>query len=469
MKTAYGKLALLAILLSAALLLFAPMRSGLEDYLYARPRSIRMNRGDTYDITFHLLSENPQVVGFESTDTTVAAVNSAGKVTAIGPGKAQIRLKARDGAKAVVKVEVAGNPAKTLELNAYSLAMEKGQVTGLRAIFDENAEETLVEWISEDEKVARVDAVGRVTAAGGGVTRVMARTPNGLTAEAEISVHVSGTAIHIIPEDVTVGIGTRLHLGSYYLPDDTTDVISHWSSSDGSVLLVDDDGTMEAVGVGTAVLAVFSQEGVSGSTVIRVEPSAADFAITPTAATLERGNAFELVPRFINAEGQLDERSSGHYITWNSSNPDVASVENGLVTALKSGKTRITAFADGMESSCDLRVQVLVHEVRLDQREVFLLREQTVNPIQLNAQVIPADADEPYVTFTTSNDLVATVNADGLVTPTGGYGTAIITARAQSGAEAQFTLNVVTELPEESIEELAAEDDGSDDEIADAE
>lgn len=458
MKTAYGKLALLAIALAAALLLFAPMRSGLEDYLYARPGLIKMNRGDTYDITYHLISENPQVVSFTSTDTTVAAVNSAGKVTAMGPGEAQIRLKARDGAKAVVRVKVAGNPATSLSLNASALAMEKGQVTGLRALFDQDAEETLVEWSSLDEQVAQVDAVGRVTAVGGGKTRVVARTPNGVTAEAEISVHVSGTAVRIIPEDVTVGIGTRLRLGSYYLPDDTTDEITHWTSSDETVLRVENDGTMEAVGIGSAVLGVFSAEGLSGSTVIRVEPSAADFAISPTAATLERGNAFELVPRFINAEGQLDERSSGHYITWVSSDPEVASVESGLVKALKSGRTRITAYADGMESTCDLRVQVLVHEVRLDINEVYLLREQTVNPIQLNAQVVPADADEPWITFTSDNELVATVNDDGLVSPTGGYGTAVITARAQSGAEARFTLNVVLQLPEGYDASAPAED-----------
>ena len=458
MKTAYGKLALLAIALAAALLLFVPMRSGLEDYLYARPRLIRMSRGDNYDITFHLVSENPQVVSFTSTDETVAAVNSAGKVTAIGPGKAQIRLKARDGAKAVVRVEVAGNPATSLALNANALSMEKGQVTGLRALFDDAAEDTLVEWASLDESVAQVDAVGRVTAVGGGSTRVLARTPNGLTAEAQISVHVSGTAIRIIPEDVTVGIGTRLRLGTYYLPDDTTDEISYWNSSDESVLRIDNDGTMEALNVGTAVLGVFSKEGLSGSTVIRVEPAAADFTISPTAATLERGNAFELVPRFINADGQLDERSSGHYITWESSDPSVASVENGLVRALKSGRTRITAYADGKESSCDLRVQVLVHEVHLDAAEVFLLREQTVDPIQLNAEVVPADADEPGITFSTDNDLVATVNEDGLVTPTGGYGTAVITARAQSGAEARFTLNVVMQLPGSDEQDEEPED-----------
>lgn len=449
MKTAYGKLAMLACLLITALLLFAPMRSGLEDYLYVRPRLIRMNRGDTYDITYRLISENPQTVGFESTDETVAAVNSAGKVTALRPGKAEIRLLAQGGAKGLVKVEIAGSTATALALNADELRMEKGQVSGLRALPEDGAGAESIAWRSLDERVAKVDAAGRVTAVGGGTTQVIATTENGLSASADVSVHVSGTAIRITPEDVTVGTGTNMRMGTYYLPDDTTDVITHWASSDERVLRVQSDGAMEAVGVGTAVLSVFSEEGLSGSTVILVEPAAADFDIAPSAATLERGNTLTIMPRFMKADGQLDVQSSGHYITWASSNPEVASVDDGFVTALRSGTTRVTASADGMEAACDLRVQVLVHEVDLNLDEVYLLREQTLDAIQLAASVLPADADDPKIAFSTNNDLVATVSPDGLVTPTGGYGTAVITAAASSGAQARFTLNVVMALPED--------------------
>lgn len=448
MKTATGKLAALTFLLIAAVMLFAPMRSGMEDFLYARPRAIRMNPGDSYDITYRLYADEPQPIAFESADESVAAVNSAGRVTAMGYGKTQIRLTARDGAKAAVQVEVAGAPASTLALNAASLAMEKGQVTGLRAIFDDAAEDTRIEWTSQDETIAQVDAIGRVTAVGGGVTRITAATPGGLSASAEVSVHVSGTAMRITPEDVTVGNGAQLEMQSYYLPPDTTDEIDHWSSSDRGVLRVSGDGVLTTTGEGTAVLSVFSKEGLSGSTVIKVEKAADEFEVSPAAATLERGNTLALEPRFLNAQGQVDEQSSAHYVTWSSSSPDIASVEDGVVTALRSGTATITAAADGKTASCSLRVQVLIHEVTLNLDEVYLLREQTVDPIQLEAAFSPADPDDPTITYATNNDLVATVDQNGLVTPVGGYGTAIITARAASGAEARFVVNVVTELPE---------------------
>ena len=57
---------------------------------------------------------------------------------------------------------------------------------------------------------------------------------------------------------------------------------------------------------------------------------------------------------------------------------------------------------------------------------------------------------------TSDNPLVATVSANGMVTPTGGYGTAVITVSSSSGAEATFTLSVVTALPETSAQDAAS-------------
>ena len=86
------------------------------------------------------------------------------------------------------------------------------------------------------------------------------------------------------------------------------------------------------------------------------------------------------------------------------------------------------------------------------------------------------DADDPTVHFASDNEQVAQETRDGLVTMTGGYGTAVITASSDSGASASFVVNVVTQLPEaepEPTQEAAqgvyadynAEDDGTGDEI----
>ncbi len=448
MKTAYGKLVALIAVIVAGTLLFAPMRFGGDDYLYPHPRSVRMKPGDSYALSYRLDADDPnQVVSYSSTNESVAVVDGDGTVTAVGAGKARIHLDAQNGAKATVRIDVKGLQVDTLALNAETLNMEKGQITGLKPIFNEEAKDTSVVWSTADERVAQVDSIGRVAAMGGGSTTVTATAKNGLTATASVNVHVSGNALRIMPEAVTVGAGTYVRLNTYFLPDDTTDEVVSWASSDESVLQVQ-DGTLYATGVGRTILSAFSRDGLGASAVVMVEPPAADFTISPAAATMDRGRSMSLEPRFLDEHGNVDKNSSAHYITWTSSNPAVCTVENGIVTAVGSGQARISASADGKIASSVIDVQTLVEGVELNLEKMYVLREDTVIPIQLEARIIPEDADNPRLTWTADNDLVATVNHRGRVTLVGGYGTATITATAESGAQDTFTVNVVSELPE---------------------
>ena len=114
------------------------------------------------------------------------------------------------------------------------------------------------------------------------------------------------------------------------------------------------------------------------------------------------------------------------------------------------------ASADGMTAECNLRVQVLVHEINFNANSIYLLREQTASPIQLTPEIYPVDADNQQLTYSSSNELVATVDANGLVTLTGGYGTAFISATAEGGAQADFIVNVVTTLPDDITLHAAA-------------
>lgn len=458
MRTVYGKLIALLFATVLALMLFLPMRSGMEDHLYAYPRNLRMARGDSYDLSYVLDSDRAQPVTYSAVDTSVAQVTETGRVTAVSPGATEIRLAARDGAKTIVHVEVVGTPTTAVTLNTDAIRMEKGEVTGLSVAFNDGADDTRVEWVSEDPEIAQVDTSGRVTALRGGSTTVYALTPNGLRADASVFVHVSGDAMRLVPEDLTVGTGAAIQMGATYFPEDTTDTITRWVSSDPGLLWVDDKGIMHAVGVGRPVLTAFTEEGLSDSAVINIEKSADSFDLSLTGATIERGVHLDLEPQFLDADGTPDTAAEGHYIKWSSDNPKVATVDGqGHVEGLSSGIATITAEADGMTAQCLLRVTVFVRKIVLNETEAVLLKEQTAKPIQLTAEITPDDPDDPTITWLTDNELVASVDENGLVTMTGGYGTATITARAASGAEAHFTVQVVVEMPEPETEEEEAQ------------
>ncbi|MGN0801392.1 MAG: Ig-like domain-containing protein [Candidatus Faecivicinus sp.] len=442
MKTAFGKLTLMALVLALCLLLLAPMRSGVEDRLKASISQVSLDPGETVKVSYELRTESAQTVAYSTDDAGVATVDQRGLITAVAPGKTKVRLTAQGGAAAAIDVEVSGVPVKTFSLNTHELKLNKGDVSGLSFQFNAGATGQYVTWMSADPEIASVDTAGRIAAVGGGQTWITATTAGGLTDSALVYVNVRANAVQIAPGDLTVGVGATFQLGTRYLPEDATDEPVSWKSSAPQVLSVDGSGLTRAVSAGSATITVTTRDGLTASTDIHVEPASKDFQISPTEASIERGDTCALEVQFINADGQVDE-SMNHHVEWSSSDPSVATVENGIVTGVATGIAAISASADGFQATCTVRVHTSVQEVSLNITEQTLYREQTAEPFQLKATIVPADADDPKLIFTTDNPLVANVSDAGLVTMTGGYGTAVISVEAASGAKATCTVNVI--------------------------
>lgn len=443
---------LLAFVLLLACLLFLPMRSGQEDSLILQPGALKMSVGDSYTVRCALSSENEnQRLRFVSSDSHVASIGNDGTVYALAPGEVTITAQASGGASARMQVTVAGVPMSELSLNVSELHIEKGEYSGMRVSYNADASDTRLQWLSSDETVVRVDSTGRIEGVGGGEAYVSVIAPNGRSASAKVFVDVEGTAVHISPNDITLGVGARVPLKLTFLPLDCTDRVRRWISSDPNVLTVDEHGVLDACGEGSAFVSVLTEDGLTTAMEVRVEAAPKDIQLDPSKATLERGDTLAMQLMFLNDDGTADK--SDHLVTWKSSDESVATVDQqGVVTALRSGSCKIEATADGMTAGCRLNVEVNIQEITLDQSEVYMLSEDTGTPIQLKWVFAPLDADDPTISFTSDNTQVATVDQNGLVTMTGGYGTAVITASAKSGASAQFIVNVVTVLPEPLVE-----------------
>jgi hypothetical protein len=133
------------------------------------------------------------------------------------------------------------------------------------------------------------------------------------------------------------------------------------------------------------------------------------------------------------------EYASDKTVFWLTSNEKVATVDdNGKVTAVGSGEAKITATAGGKYASCTVKVTVLVTGITLDKTELDMTIDD--EPVTLVAKVTPEGATDKTVTWSSSNEKVATVDANGKVTPVGN-GTATITATA-GGKTATCELSV---------------------------
>ncbi len=141
----------------------------------------------------------------------------------------------------------------------------------------------------------------------------------------------------------------------------------------------------------------------------------------------------------------LPENASNTGVVWSSSNEDVATVSNsGMVEATGKGNCTITCAAtdaSGIEAECIVTVlSQPVTDITLSSSTLYLINVGNTN--QLTATVLPADADNPNVAWTSSDESVAIVDQAGQVTAIA-EGTCTITASAADGSGVYATCKVI--------------------------
>ena len=207
-------------------------------------------------------------------------------------------------------------------------------------------------------------------------------------------------------------------------PEDATDQSMTWSSSNNGVVTVDQNGSLKAVAAGTATITVKTTDGGYTATCkVTVKPVAVtEVRLDQISRTMKVGDMLVL-----NAT-VLPENVTDKTVTWSSSNPAAVKVENGKLTALAEGNATITAKCGEKSAFCTVTVQkaeVLAESVTLDQTTM----ELTVNGTgKLTATVKPDETTVKTIQWSSSDEAVATVGADGTVTALK-EGTAVITAK----------------------------------------
>ncbi|MBK1877318.1 Ig-like domain-containing protein [Pelagicoccus mobilis] len=132
-------------------------------------------------------------------------------------------------------------------------------------------------------------------------------------------------------------------------------------------------------------------------------------------------------------------------VVWTVDNPQIASIsQNGLITALANGNVTVTATANfglGVSQSTAISISnqddtppnIPVAAITLSSpANAITSFEQT---LQLAAEVTPSNATNPNLSWTSSDESIATVSTDGLLTPISN-GTVTIAATATDGSEA---------------------------------
>ena len=245
-------------------------------------------------------------------------------------------------------------------------------------------------------------------------------------------------------------ISETVQLSATVSPSDAENQAVTWTSSNSSVATVK-DGLVTAVSAGQATITVTTADGGYTAT-CNVTVSAEEIKVKKVEmnrkdTTLLIGDTVILralvLP--VNATDKslswVDSNSGSQFVSFEKESNSDTSV---VVKALKVGKTSIRATsASGYWASCSITVknaEVHVDYVSVSPATLTLSIDQT-SP--LTVSVLPAEATDKTVTWSSDDPLVATVDANGNVTGVG-KGTATVTATSKDGGlSASCTVTVL--------------------------
>lgn len=193
----------------------------------------------------------------------------------------------------------------------------------------------------------------------------------------------------------------------------------------------------------------------------------------PTDIVLEKGETQQLNIEYGTddkaEQEKIAEAASKLNLTWTSSDETVATVdETGLVTAVGAGEADVTVSVADANISSTTHVKVVITPTGVEAPDSIELVTNGENSKALGAKMTPEDATEVKLAYESSNESVATVDENGVVTAVADgecvittYVTADIPATAEN-AEAKPVVDEVASS-EAEVADSAADSEVPDD------
>lgn len=335
-------------------------------------------------------------------------------------------------------------PVTGVTLNETEVTLEEGETFTLEeTVLPEDAGNKTVSWATSDAAVVTVEK-GVVTAVAPGEATITVTTEDGgKTSDCKIVVKPAVIAVESVSLDkteLTIAEGENATLNATVLPENATNKNVVWTSDNEEVATVS-DGKITALKSGAATITVTTEDG--GKTAeckVTVEKS----VVHVESVSLDR-SSLELVAG--NSETLsatvLPENATDKAVVWSSSDESVATVEDGVVTAVGAGEAVITVTTQdgGKTATCQVTVEdayVPVSNITLDNTSLVLNEGESAT---LAATVLPENATDKSLVWSSSDESVATVN-DGEVVAVN-MGTAVITVTTTDGGKtAECTVTV---------------------------
>ena len=370
-----------------------------------------------------------------------------------------------------------------VSLDKTSLSLIVGNAEQITAtVKPDNATDKSVFWVSMNERIATVDQSGNVTAVGAGTTTIHAVATSNQDIYATCQVTAVAAIVAVTNISVNNGVPISLNKGDVktitveVYPVNATDKAVTWSSDDESVASVSQSGVISAVASGSTVIRATASNGVQGTVPVNVTEQAVHVTgvtLSPAEINAETLEPYNLVPggefRVKAIISPANATNTGR--TWvvgavESYNEDgsVNFVENPVGFSWREESDGniviITTKEFGEQGIPEVYVKVTTDDGKFTEDKSYVVgidAQQSVSSVVLNKNylslvvgqpeilaetVFPSSATNKAVTWSSSDDSVASVDQSGKVTAVGA-GTATITVRTIDGGKtATCSVNV---------------------------
>lgn len=244
-------------------------------------------------------------------------------------------------------------------------------------------------------------------------------------------------------------------LSPYKVVDNTS---LSWQSNNPGIASVDANGVVTGITEGKATIIVKGSNGLSASsevTVTNINAPITNVSLNRSDLEIKKDSSSPL-----RATVTPKETTDDKTLTWESNNPEVATVSStGVVTARKPGNAIITVrTSNGLTDTCNVTVISQITSIHLNLTAITL--DEGVSQT-LRATINPSDTtDDKTLTWKSNNPEVATVDQEGKVTAIK-EGSATITVTTVNGKEATCTVTVLNATALEDAIDRAETIDGS--------
>ena len=321
---------------------------------------LSIKHGSTYNLKATISPSNAtnKALIWTSSDTKIVKVTAEGKIIGVKPGTAYVTCKTIDtGKTAKCKVTVKAVVPTSVKFSKTTVSVPYGEIVKIKklvTVSPSNATDKTLKWSSSSPSTVKVSQAGNVKGLKAGKSAVITVTTNSGKKTAEITVkvtHVKPTSIKLNKTSLTLSKGGTATLTPTFSPSNTSVKTVTWSSSDKSIVKVSSKGVVTAVANGTAVITCKTSNGKTATCKVTVKV----IPVTGVSIKESGGLIMNVGYAYTLTAVANPTNATNKKVTWQSSNPAVASVSSsGKVTAKSKGSCEIivTTADGGYSASC---------------------------------------------------------------------------------------------------------------------